>query len=67
MASISGGALVGIEGKIEPAPAISGDAGNQALPSLPMDCASMIDTFRHVQSVFANGYKPCWSSVRGMN
>ncbi|WP_458791044.1 glutamine synthetase family protein [Yoonia sp. MH D7] len=56
MASILGGALVGIEGKMVPAPAIIGDAYSQNLPSLPMDWASAIDTFRrgtYVQAVFS--------------
>lgn len=56
MASILGGALVGMEGKMVPAPPITGDAYSQNLPNLPMDWASAIDTFRrgtYVQEVFS--------------
>lgn len=56
MASILGGALVGIEGEMTPAPAITGDAYSLPLPHLPMDWATAVDTFRkgkHVQNVFS--------------
>ncbi len=56
MASILGGALVGIQNKLTPAPPITGDAYSLSLPNLPMDWATAVDTFRrgkHVQGVFS--------------
>ena len=56
LASILGGALVGIEGEMEPAAPIEGDAYNQALPHLPFDWATAIEAFQqgtHVGDVFS--------------
>lgn len=56
LASILGGALLGIEGKWEPADPIEGDAYSLDLPHLPLDWASAIEAFargRHVPQVFS--------------
>ncbi|MCW1952047.1 MAG: glutamine synthetase family protein [Octadecabacter sp.] len=56
LASILGGALLGIENKMTPAPAIEGDAYRLDLPHLPLDWASAIEAFedgKHVAQVFS--------------
>jgi glutamine synthetase len=56
LSSILGGALMGIENKLTPTPAIVGDAYRQDLPHLPLDWASAIDAFRrgaHVPEIFS--------------
>jgi len=56
LGSILGGALVGIEGKMEPMDPIVGDAYSQKLDHLPLDWATAIQAFRkgtHVQTVFS--------------
>lgn len=56
MTSVLGGALMGIENALVPAPAIIGDAYRQDLPHLPLDWASAIEAFRrgaHVPDVFS--------------
>lgn len=56
VASILGGALVGIEDGMEPAAPISGDAYNMKLDHLPLDWATAIEAFRrggHVQRVYS--------------
>ncbi|WP_028956771.1 glutamine synthetase family protein [Sulfitobacter sp. 20_GPM-1509m] len=56
MTSILGGALMGIEKALVPAPAVIGDAYRQELPHLPLDWASAIEAFRrgtYVQDVFS--------------
>lgn len=56
VASILGGALVGIEDGMEPADPISGDAYNMKLDHLPLDWATAIEAFRrggHVQRVYS--------------
>ncbi len=45
LASVLGGALIGIERKMTPAPAITGDAYSLDLPHLPLDWASAIEAF----------------------
>ena len=45
LTSILGGALIGIERKLDPAPAIVGDAYSLDLPHLPLDWASSIEAF----------------------
>jgi glutamine synthetase len=56
LCSILGGALVGIEGEMEPEAPITGDAYSQKLDHLPLDWATAIQAFRrgkHVQTVFS--------------
>ncbi|KGJ04775.1 glutamate--putrescine ligase [Paracoccus halophilus] len=56
LASILGGALLGIEDEWEPPPAITGDAYAQDLETLPPDWASAIEAFvrgQHVQQIYA--------------
>lgn len=56
LASILGGALLGIENKMTPVPAIEGDAYRLDLPHLPLDWASAIEAFedgKHVAEVFS--------------
>lgn len=56
MTSVLGGALMGIEQALVPAPAVIGDAYRQELPHLPLDWASAIEAFRrgtHVPDVFS--------------
>ncbi|MFD3190230.1 glutamine synthetase family protein [Sedimentitalea sp. HM32M-2] len=56
LTSILGGALTGIEAKMQPARPITGDAYTMKLPHLPLDWATAIDAFRngdHVQNVFS--------------
>ncbi|MEZ5883860.1 MAG: glutamine synthetase family protein [Paracoccaceae bacterium] len=58
LASILGGALLGIEQEWEPAEPLAGDAYTQAkeLPHLPLDWASAIEAFRsgkHVRSIYS--------------
>ncbi|MCP5088741.1 MAG: glutamine synthetase [Rhodobacteraceae bacterium] len=45
LASVLGGALIGIERDMQPAPAISGDAYSMDLPQLPMDWSAAIAAF----------------------
>lgn len=57
LTSILGGALIGIEKKLEPAAPIVGDAYRLDLPQLPLDWASAIDAFAKgptVASVFSS-------------
>lgn len=56
LASILGGALVGIERKLTPPPPIEGDAYSLDLDQLPLDWASAIDAFAkgpHVREIFS--------------
>lgn len=56
LASILGGALIGIEGEMKPAAPIHGDAYNLNLPHLPLDWATAIEAFQqgsHVQNVYS--------------
>ena len=56
LASILGGALLGIEGKWEPPPPITGDAYSQNIETLPPDWASAIEAFSrgpHVTQIYA--------------
>ena len=56
LASILGGAYLGIENSWEPPPPISGDAYSQNLETLPPDWASAIDAFSrgpHVPQIYA--------------
>ncbi len=56
LASILGGALIGIEAGMEPADPISGDAYNMKLDHLPLDWATAIEAFRRggfVQKVYS--------------
>jgi glutamine synthetase len=56
LASILGGALVGIERKLTPPPPIEGDAYSLDLDQLPLDWASAIDAFAkgpHVVEIFS--------------
>lgn len=56
LASILGGALIGIERDLTPPPAIEGDAYRMALPHLPLDWASAIRAFetgRTVPEIYA--------------
>ena len=56
LASILGGALVGIEGEMVPAAPISGDAYSMKLDHLPLDWATSIDAFRRgaqVQKIYS--------------
>ncbi|WP_341486019.1 glutamine synthetase family protein [Thioclava sp. GXIMD4215] len=55
LASILGGALMGIEGKWDPAAPITGNAYDQDLPHLPLDWASAIEAFKvgaHVPAIY---------------
>ncbi len=45
LASVLGGALLGIERELQPPPAITGDAYSLDLPHLPLDWATAIRTF----------------------
>ena len=52
LASILGGALLGVEQQMTPADAIAGDAYSQDLAQLPVNWASAIEAFgngEHVQ------------------
>lgn len=56
LASILGGALIGIQNNMQPAAPISGDAYSMRLTNLPLDWATAIDAFRrgaHVQETFS--------------
>ncbi|MBU3030471.1 glutamine synthetase family protein [Paracoccus marinaquae] len=56
LASILGGALLGIEGKWQPPEPVEGDAYALALDTLPPDWASAIDAFSrgsHVQQIYS--------------
>ena len=56
LASILGGALLGIEGKWKPPLPVSGDAYSQNLETLPPDWASAIEAFSrgpHVTQIYA--------------
>lgn len=56
LASILGGALLGIEGEWQPADPIEGDAYSLDLPHLPLDWASAIEAFArgsHVQQIYS--------------
>ena len=56
LASILGGALLGIEGKWEPPAPITGDAYSQNIETLPPDWASAIEAFSrgpHVTQIYA--------------
>lgn len=56
LASILGGALLGIERQMTPPPAITGDAYRMELPHLPLDWATAIRTFeqgRRVRDIYA--------------
>ena len=56
VASILGGALLGIEKEMEPAAPIEGDAYSLRLDHLPLDWATAIQTFKrgeHVQDIFS--------------
>jgi glutamine synthetase len=56
LASILGGALLGIEGKWEPPAPVTGDAYSQNLETLPPDWASAIEAFSrgpHVTQIYA--------------
>ncbi|SFT86841.1 glutamine synthetase family protein [Sedimentitalea nanhaiensis] len=56
LASILGGALVGIESGMQPAPPITGDAYTMKLPHLPLDWATAISAFRegnNVQNIYS--------------
>lgn len=56
LASILGGALLGVEGAWEPPPPITGDAYSQNLETLPPDWASAIEAFSrgaHVPRIYA--------------
>ncbi|RCW80766.1 glutamine synthetase family protein [Paracoccus lutimaris] len=56
LASILGGALLGIEGKWEPPPPVTGDAYSQNIETLPPDWASAIEAFSrgpHVTQIYA--------------
>ena len=56
LASILGGALLGIEQKMTPADAIAGDAYSQDLAQLPVNWVSAIEAFgngAHVQQIFS--------------
>ena len=56
LASVLGGALIGIEQKMTPADATVGDAYKQNLERLPLDWASAISAFqqgKHVQDIFS--------------
>lgn len=57
LTSILGGALMGIERKMTPAPAIVGDAYNQDIEHLPLDWATAIEAFQkggHVAEIFSS-------------
>ncbi|MEQ8335625.1 glutamine synthetase family protein [Nisaea sp.] len=51
LASILGGAFIGIEGEMEPEKPISGDAYSMKLDHLPLDWATAIEAFRRGRSV----------------
>lgn len=56
LASILGGALIGIEAEMEPVAPISGDAYSMKLDHLPLDWATAIDAFRRgarVQNIYS--------------
>lgn len=56
LASVLGGAMIGIKENLTPAPAIKGDAYDLNLPHLPMDWATAIDAFKrgqNIQSIFS--------------
>ncbi len=56
LASILGGALIGIEGEMQPADPISGDAYSMKLDHLPLDWATAIEAFRrgrNIQNVYS--------------
>ena len=56
LASILGGALLGIEGKWEPPAPVTGDAYSQNHETLPPDWASAIEAFSrgpHVTQIYA--------------
>ena len=63
LASILGGALLGIEQKMTPADAIVGDAYSQDLAQLPVNWASAIEAFgngEHVQQIFSKQLQTRW-------
>lgn len=51
LASILGGAFIGIEGELEPDEPISGDAYSMKLDHLPLDWATSIEAFRRGRNV----------------
>ncbi|WP_339857291.1 glutamine synthetase family protein [uncultured Nisaea sp.] len=51
LASILGGAFIGIEGEMEPEEPISGDAYSMKLDHLPLDWATAIEAFRRGRNV----------------
>ncbi|WP_319025060.1 glutamine synthetase family protein [Nisaea nitritireducens] len=51
LASILGGALIGIEGEMQPADPISGDAYSMKLDHLPLDWATAIEAFRRGRNI----------------
>lgn len=56
LASILGGAFIGIEGEMEPEEPISGDAYSMKLDHLPLDWATAIEAFRrgrNIQNVYS--------------
>ena len=56
LASILGGAFIGIEGEMQPADPISGDAYSMKLDHLPLDWATAIEAFRrgrNIQNVYS--------------
>lgn len=56
LASILGGAFIGIEGEMEPEKPISGDAYSMKLDHLPLDWATAIEAFRrgrNIQNVYS--------------
>ena len=56
LASILGGALLGIEGEMKPAAPIEGDAYSMKLDHLPLDWATAIQAFKrgaHVQEIYS--------------
>ncbi|WP_434291220.1 glutamine synthetase family protein [Celeribacter sp. SCSIO 80788] len=56
LASILGGALLGIENKWEPEAPVSGNAYDQDLPRLPLDWASAIEAYRvgpHIPQIYS--------------
>lgn len=60
LASILGGALLGIEGQWEPPAPILGDAYSQTLETLPPDWASAIEAFdkgQHIEQIYSKRLK----------
>lgn len=60
LASILGGALLGIEGQWEPPASVEGDAYSMDLDTLPPDWASAIEAFRkgpHIEQIYSKRLK----------